>query len=145
MNVKKQNTLPKLQLNPPRSAVVPDGEVCEEVVPMVPVVPQAAPWRCPRVYVLDPVLYYENGNLDAKPTAAFVTNVNETGDGNITLTTIPRNSEYIFPLRKTVLHKDDPRLLENPDLMRNGVWDLHFRDKFINRLMEMFPEAVAEP
>jgi hypothetical protein len=71
--------------------------------------------------------------------------VNETGDGNITLTTIPRNSEYIFPLRKTVLHKDDPRLLENPDLMRNGVWDLHFRDKFINRLMEMFPEAVAEP
>ncbi len=91
----------------------------------------------PKAYIGDVVRYWKSGNPNDEATPAVVTHVNDAGDGSITMTAFPRQSELPLPIGVTVLHRDDPRLKENPRLARNGCWDLTQRDIVINEIISI--------
>ena len=111
-----------------------------------PVVEEEAPevWKCPEVELMTGVRYWPNGNLAERPEGALVTSVNKDGDGNIQLTVVGRNSDILRPVMATVLHRDDPRMEEQPHLRKNGVWDLTVNDKLMNAIKKKFPALMAE-
>jgi len=58
---------------------------------------------------------------DEQPTLAFVTRCNEQGVASLSY--LAENS-YTFQCRRGVRHKDDPHLVERPNVVQEcGVWD----------------------
>lgn len=88
-----------------------------------------ANWQMPKIKVGEHVVYFMQWNDTQKRALAFVTRASHR---SVELLCIGADGRQI--LMVDVLHKDDPRLVHNVNLQRNGAWDYSDLEKRVQAL-----------
>lgn len=96
-----------------------------------------ANWPMPSVKAGEPIVYFIQWNDTNKRSTGFVTNVSHRSIDCLTIG--PNGQQYII---NNVLHKDDPRLIHNVNLQRNGAWDYSDLEKRVQALEMGLSPAV---
>ena len=69
------------------------------------------------------VHWHRQGNLDAKPCAAFITDICENDPTRVKLNVIVDDQTAMAPSEEWVLHADSQEAITKPDLKRDfGLW-----------------------
>lgn len=95
-------------------------------------------YRMPVVEKGQTVLWYMNGTRGVKPSAAFVTRVNDRSVGLHIM-----NEDGSYTARDSVRHVDDPSAVMS-EFNDDGAWEHTSMTKRVLRMLEVFEKANPE-
>lgn len=89
------------------------------------------PYRMPKVFVGDRVLYYVDGDRTRDPQYGVI-----VGIGGMSLELkVPRRNNGPDQWIPDAIHVTDPRM-NNPEIRKNGCWDYHPDTALLRKLRE---------